>query len=324
MLNKENGTFTTCAECDAGQFQEIPGIETCNDCPVGYSQDEIGIPYCVGCIPGQFQDEKGQQQCQECPAGQKRSKTDTNSTKCVDCPTGQVMSTPGAAKCIDCVPGRYQAVENNDECKKCPIGWSTKDPAIVVNEEGNSNTDSNEHVKDHCIRCERGKHTSNRWGAAQCDICPPGSLGQQMTAATAGDPDSYNAAPVINGIKIPGSVCVKCISGTFLEEQFVDPATVDDPIPSMMANLSRTCKVCPLGFQQQNEGSTFCLPCLTGTFQNVTGSSSCKHCPIGFRNGETEKDSCTSCPKGTFQNLAGAANCQGTVMFCKMIDLFWT
>ena len=209
------------------------------------------------------------------------------------------MSTPGAAKCIDCVPGRYQAVENNDECKKCPIGWSTKDPAIVVNEEGNSN----EHVKDHCIRCERGKHTNNRIGATQCDICPPGSLGQNMTA---------------------GSVCVKCISGTFLEEQFVDPATVNDPIPSMMANLSITCKDCPLGFQQQNEGSTFCLPCLTGTFQNVTGSSSCKHCPIGFRNGETEKDSCTSCPKGTFQNLTGAANCQGTVVFCKMIDLFWT
>jgi hypothetical protein len=233
-----------------------------------------------------------------------------------------MSDTTGAVECIDCVPGRYQVVENNDEmCVKCPIGWSTENPAIRVLQ----NAITNEHVKDHCIRCERGKHTNNRIGATQCDICPPGSLGQQMTASTAGDPvGSYNAAPVINGIKSPGSVCVKCISGTFLEEQFVDPATVNDPIPSMMANLSSTCKDCPLGFQQQNEGSTFCLPCLTGTFQNVIGSSSCKNCPIGFRNGETEKDSCTSCPKGTFQNLTGAANCRGTVMFCKMIHLFWT
>jgi hypothetical protein len=50
---------------------------------------------------------------------------------------------------------------------------------------------------------------------------------------------------------------------------------------------------------------------LTGTFQNVKGSSSCKDCPIGFSNGETEKELCTSCPKGTFQDAVNEANCKG-------------
>jgi hypothetical protein len=57
---------------------------------------------------------------------------------------------------------------------------------------------------------------------------------------------------------------------------------------------------------------------LTGTFQNVTGSSSCNVCPVGFSNGETEKESCTSCPKGTFQDAVNEANCKGRFSYMYM------
>jgi hypothetical protein len=51
---------------------------------------------------------------------------------------------------------------------------------------------------------------------------------------------------------------------------------------------------------------------LTGTFQNIIGSSSCKICPIGFSNGATkEEESCTSCDEGKFQDRREQANCKG-------------
>tara|TARA_B110000090_G_C13202639_1_gene377605 strand:- start:132 stop:458 length:327 start_codon:yes stop_codon:yes gene_type:complete len=65
------------------------------------------------------------------------------------------------------------------------------------------------------------------------------------------------------------------------------------------------------GLYQIQNGSTFCLPCLTGTFQNVTGSSSCQDCPIGFSNGDTKKKSCTRCKEGRFQDAIQAASCEG-------------
>jgi hypothetical protein len=69
MLHKTTGTLTTCAECDAGQFQNEPGIETCNDCPIGYYQNEIGVAYCIECIPGIYSNKNGSSVCDECPAG---------------------------------------------------------------------------------------------------------------------------------------------------------------------------------------------------------------------------------------------------------------
>jgi hypothetical protein len=57
---------------------------------------------------------------------------------------------------------------------------------------------------------------------------------------------------------------------------------------------------------------------LTGTFQNVTGSSSCQDCPIGFSNGDTnEEESCTGCKAGKFQDAIKEANCRGKLRFVK-------
>jgi hypothetical protein len=110
---------------------------------------------------------------------------------CKVCVAGQYMHSSAAAVCISCEPGQYQDGANvidvnNDNmhsaswCKKCPIGWSTKDQTEVKKLPG-ALENPNKHLKSTCVRCLRGKHTNGESGAAQCDVCPPGSFGKLMT-----------------------------------------------------------------------------------------------------------------------------------------------
>ena len=95
--------------------------------------------------------------------------------------------------------------------------------------------------------------------------------------------------------------CSKCPQGQYTNNQ---------------AGVFKTCKNCPRGWYQGETGTQYCLPCLTGAFQNATGGSSCKICPIGFSNGDTvNEESCTSCKAGRFQNDSEQANCKGTLHF---------
>ena len=62
---------------------------------------------------------------------------------------------------------------------------------------------------------------------------------------------------------------------------------------------------------QIQKGSTFCLPCLTGKFQNEPGKSDCKVCPIGYSNGGTEATECTKCKEGRYNEQEKQAACKG-------------
>ena len=124
------------------------------------------------------------------------------------------MHSSAAAVCISCEPGQYQDGANvidvnNDNmhsassCKKCPIGWSTKDQTEVKLPGALENR--KKHLKSTCVRCLRGKHTNGESGAAQCDVCPPGSFGKLMTE-----------------IDSPGFSCVKWyVKYTFLYIYFL-------------------------------------------------------------------------------------------------------
>jgi len=160
------------------------------------------------------------------------------------------------------------------------------------------------HLTDHCIRCQRGKHTNERFGASQCDICPPGSLGQQMTALTDLSPGGmvFKDAPLTNGKKDPGFVCIKCIPGKYLGEQTIDPTEEKKAVPSMKSDLPIVCKDCLAGFKQEKAGTTFCLPCDPGKTQGATGQKTCTDCGIGRYMDDTASNTaeCKLCGKGTY------------------------
>jgi len=64
---------------------------------------------------------------------------------------------------------------------------------------------------------------------------------------------------------------------------------------------------------QKEEGATFCLPCLTGEFQDDAGSPSCKPCRIGSSNGLTAQQKCVSCIPGKFQDKTNQPSCKNCV-----------
>jgi len=134
---------TTCVECDAGKFQDVPGIETCNNCPIGYYQSEEGIPYCVGCIPGQYQDQDGNESCIKCASGRQFNATIVSSSvsNCVACARGQYQPEDGSTFCLPCLTGTFQNVTGSSSCQDCPIGFS--------------NGDTNE--EESCTGCKAGK-----------------------------------------------------------------------------------------------------------------------------------------------------------------------
>jgi len=61
---------------------------------------------------------------------------------------------------------------------------------------------------------------------------------------------------------------------------------------------------------QAENGLTFCLPCLTGKFQNEIGKPSCKECPAGYSNGGTKAKECAKCGRGRFGEQRGQADCK--------------
>ena len=146
MLHKTTGTLTTCAECDAGQFQDVPGKETCKECPTGYYQNEIGIPYCVGCIPGQFQDQEGSESCIKCASGRKFNASinasitvGISASNCAACDKGQHQEEEGSTFCLPCLTGTFQNVTGSSLCNDCPIGFS-----------------NGETEKESCTSCPKG------------------------------------------------------------------------------------------------------------------------------------------------------------------------
>ena len=127
MLHKTTGTVTSCAECDAGQFQDEPGIETCKDCPKGFYQNGKGVPYCVGCVPGQYQDQRGNESCIECASGRKFNASiavGISASDCVACDKGQHQPGEGSTFCLPCLTGTFQNVSGSPSCNDCPIGFS--------------------------------------------------------------------------------------------------------------------------------------------------------------------------------------------------------
>ena len=61
-----------------------------------------------------------------------------------------------------------------------------------------------------------------------------------------------------------GFECIKCIPGKYLGEQTIDLTT-----KLMKSDLPTVCTDCSAGSKQEKEGTTFCLPCLTGTKSRI-------------------------------------------------------
>ena len=211
--------------------------------------------------------------CSLCPLGQYSDSLNFNKN-CTSAARDQFVPAPGMNTATNCSKNSYTNPPNSTLCELCPAGKKMI--------RGTTETT--------CAECGVGQFQDIS-GIETCNDCPIGYYQNEI-----GIPYCVGCIPGQFQDREGNASCVKCASG----RQFN---------ASIVVGISASnCVACDKGQHQEEEGSTFCLPCLTGTFQNVPGSSSCNDCPIGFSNGETEKESCTSCPKGTFQDANGEAN----------------
>lgn len=78
-----------------------------------------------------------------------------------------------------------------------------------------------------------------------------------------------------------------------------------------------SCEICPKGYY--SNGTTSCLPCEAGKYQNEEGKNTCKPCEVSKYQDEEGKDTCKTPPDGTYQDLPA----QSTTKICP-IDYYCT
>ena len=332
---------TTCAKCDAGQFQDEPGITTCNNCSSGEHQPENGTAFCLPCNAGLYQSEEGQPSCTKCPKNNytdqskqtacktcfgKEQTSDPGSTFCFKCDAGQFMSTNkvctpcalgtvstyGQSSCSDCTAGYYSNADNST-CDAC-------DPGKYSHETRADDSST-------CRQCPVGTYSSAKGvnNVSDCNLCTPG----QYSGAPGNNKACFSCPngwlqtnqgqdhciqPESNAIVGPGGASQQEVA-----EGWVKDACNSDGShctsskackPGTISTLLRNaCANCDAG-QTSFKGATTCSPCAKGKYTDETGSL-CANCPTGFYQSQETKPSqrCLKCPTGWKQEDEGASLC---------------
>ena len=162
------------------------------------------------------------------------------------------------------------------------------------------------------------------WVGAHCENCPPGKV----------EP-AYESGSRMELIAPPA--CSPCSSGFWSNHsgrvKNVNSCTACRPgfygVKDRATNASEGCAACPIGWIQDDEGTSFCQSCNAGTyqiydskgkptceacgagrFQRSPGNTTCEVCPNGWGNGEAGASSCNSVPPGSFTVLGQQSKCQ--------------
>ena len=142
--------LTFSSACATNTFSNPPNSSSCTLCPAGKQMVRGAMTTtCEDCGVGTFQKHPGTEYCD-------------------DCVTGFYQDETGIPYCVGCIPGMYQGKEGEANCTTCPNGWSTTDNSV---QEGGAP------LVDECQRCQRGKSTNLKRGAAECVTCALGSYG---------------------------------------------------------------------------------------------------------------------------------------------------
>ncbi|KAJ3441589.1 hypothetical protein M0812_13602 [Anaeramoeba flamelloides] len=172
-----------------------------------------------------------------------------------------------------CQMGYYSEDDQFESCYSCP--------------QGTFNAEINQISKDNCTECEPGFYNDKN-GATQCKKCIQGTYSSQM-----GQPQCEECPAGAYQPNEQATFCYTCTRGTYNPDQG-------------SASVS-SCMNCSVGTYGLKEAATSyqdtCRDCPLGTYNDEEGRSICKDCPISFYNedtGSVDIGECRECPKGTF------------------------
>ena len=257
--------------CDSGKYGAHPA---CNDCEKGKFQLAPGQTKCNNCRGGQYQEQKGSIFCKKCDAGTISGGNDVPIESCVSCGLGQYQAEFGATVCQNCPKGYHGLASDTEEygtrCARCPIG-------TYLNVDGQMNITV-------CKDCTKGRYNNAKGRTdpdhvVPCDACP---LGRWSDIVKSGDEGNcveclagfYGTLEAADHV----STCAACAKGTFGTSAGVGAASDDN----------KPCQDCPAGWENEQQGQSFCLLCMAGkhagiTTSGITGKSRymCQNCRPG-------------------------------------------
>ena len=302
-----------CTECPVGKFMNTSeAVTDCHSCKTGQYQDEEGSFTCKFCLVGQYQNIETQVACVNCPSGYFQEFPEQ--TKCNFCPSGYVQTTAKQMSCTMCLAGRYEPNNASTfDCKICPSGYVqplSKQRSCKMCLAGSSSPKPEQTI---CNACPAGKFEPSN---ASIKACEPCSL--HTYAAVEGQAKCLSCP---SGYKRGGNECATCGAGKYGTTVDSRKNTTDGSCLFCPAGQYRsgvvvgesltTCVSCSVGYHQPAVGSSSCLPCIPGRYNNKLEQLDCAGCPVNYFASEIHSTSCTYCLPGTFTNdRNSSASCQ--------------
>ncbi|EGD73877.1 hypothetical protein PTSG_05572 [Salpingoeca rosetta] len=276
-------TPSTCANCDAGTYQDQSGHFD---------------PDCKPCTGNTFTDQPGQQGCSawsSCNQGQKWA----------------AGSADADATCSSCTPGTYQNEfsHQHTSCKGCGAG-------TFQSGHGASGCDD-------WKTCGKGKKWATGTSTTDATCSPCGSFHYQSKSShkdtsctswsTCGPGYEVTVEPTASNDRL----CAMCDYGHYQDGTNQQDCKPCDPGQHQDERGQIECKACGAGKYQKSSGQKDCIAYSTcdrgerwvsGT---KTKDSSCRSCDIGkyqnFLN--HQRTSCKTCPDGKYQLNTGRGSC---------------
>ena len=296
-----------CSTCGTGTVSvaaAYPDMFTCTACAPG-SVAQAGDKQCAQCAPGLYQARPGQATCDACRAGRWSSSIGSSQlTTCTNCSPGRYSSAEGASDqsaCNACAPGKSNNVtgaNSSDVCTDCSHGRSSLS-GMRSCDRCRAGFYQDATGQAACLPCVPGKYQDERNSSA-CKLCAANHFANETEMT------KCHVCAIGTVARSPGAAaCQACIAGTYGASCSKCPPgryrTGDD------SDVTQ-CRECPAGFNQPENGTTYCLGCEAGQFADSSALPSCKRCPAGkvvLEKRTTDVADCQPCEiTGTVPNDA--------------------
>ena len=291
-----------CKTCEKGKYANSLATGSCLLCPAGFTLPDDGgsdlhdeLSDCQSCGVLEFSPFEGHfEECYLCLTAKK-----IGSSSCNGCNPGmyKVTRIEGGNKtdfCYPCPSGYFSGSQNKRECQECPLGYF----ANTVEQNGNVTFDK-------CQSCDRGKHGTVEKARNEAEGCKNCTMGRFSEVDAVGTADDCKGCPKGKWSSNVGvtkeSACIDCGSGKHGSTELGASSSMSC-VSCIQGRFGTTvgafgfvtsCKECPVGFAQEHDGESYCLPCMPGKYQKEFGSHQCNPCAEGKFAAGLQSINCT-------------------------------
>ena len=319
----ETGTDLVCKACKEGRYRGNTDTDShlvnvgvsCRSCPAGYFAAGTGYKVCDACETGQYQTSCSQEDDDS-------NGNNDGCVRCKNCPSGRYQNQTGARVCVYCGKGKFSsatAAKLPSTCTDCVAGSYANDAGSTACKQCPNGWKSDDGAQM-CTICDRGQFAATA-GSSTCALCPTGQIASSSglsscSPCTSGketdkkqEQGGASCVPCDEGTHEANHLCVDCPVG-WNQEQKGTSACLECPVGRVAAANKTTaeCTACLKSQYQSSTRQTSCLNCLAGFYTDQSAQSSCDGCPKGYSASDNVA-LCTPCATGQFQSNEEQASC---------------